>query len=74
MPFVPLLAANPVPIPRIRLTGVERLEDVIEVIEVGWDRLASLCSTAIRTAGGDEATATALTDALLPPNAGATPP
>jgi len=35
------------------------------VIEVEWDRLASLCSTAIATAGGDERTATALTDATL---------
>jgi (2R)-3-sulfolactate dehydrogenase (NADP+) len=35
------------------------------VIEVGWDRLASLCSRAIATAGGDERTATALTDAVL---------
>jgi (2R)-3-sulfolactate dehydrogenase (NADP+) len=35
------------------------------VIEVGWDRLASMCSTAITTAGGDERTAAALTDAVL---------
>jgi (2R)-3-sulfolactate dehydrogenase (NADP+) len=35
------------------------------VIEVEWDRLASLCSTAITTAGGDEPTARALTDAVL---------
>jgi (2R)-3-sulfolactate dehydrogenase (NADP+) len=37
----------------------------VKVIEVDWDRLASLCSTAITTAGGDEHTATALTDAVL---------
>jgi (2R)-3-sulfolactate dehydrogenase (NADP+) len=35
------------------------------VIELGWDQLASLCSTAITTAGGDEQTAAALTDAVL---------
>jgi (2R)-3-sulfolactate dehydrogenase (NADP+) len=35
------------------------------VIEVGWDRLASLCSAAITKAGGDEHTAAALTDAVL---------
>ncbi|MGK5115183.1 MULTISPECIES: Ldh family oxidoreductase [unclassified Geodermatophilus] len=35
------------------------------MIQVGWDRLASLCSTAITHAGGDEHTASALTDAVL---------
>ncbi|HEX5907168.1 MAG TPA: Ldh family oxidoreductase [Propionibacteriaceae bacterium] len=35
------------------------------MIEVDWDRLASLCSTAITTAGGDERTAAALTEAVL---------
>jgi (2R)-3-sulfolactate dehydrogenase (NADP+) len=35
------------------------------MIEISWDRLASLCSTAITTAGGDEHTAAALTDAVL---------
>ena len=34
-------------------------------MEIGWDRLASLCSTAITTAGGDEHTAAALTDAVI---------
>jgi (2R)-3-sulfolactate dehydrogenase (NADP+) len=37
----------------------------VRVIEVDWDRLASLCSSAIATAGGDEHTARALTDAVL---------
>lgn len=35
------------------------------MIEVDWDRLASLCTTAITKAGGDEDTAAALTDAVL---------
>jgi (2R)-3-sulfolactate dehydrogenase (NADP+) len=35
------------------------------MIEIGWDRLASLCSMAITTAGGDEHTAAALTDAVI---------
>jgi (2R)-3-sulfolactate dehydrogenase (NADP+) len=35
------------------------------MIEVDWDRLATLCSTAITNAGGDEHTAAALTDAIL---------
>jgi (2R)-3-sulfolactate dehydrogenase (NADP+) len=35
------------------------------VIEVDWDRLASLCTTAITKAGGDKDTAAALTDAVL---------
>jgi (2R)-3-sulfolactate dehydrogenase (NADP+) len=35
------------------------------MIEIGWDRLASLCSAAIITAGGDEHTAAALTDAVI---------
>ncbi len=35
------------------------------MIEVDWERLASLCSTAITAAGGDKPTATALTDAVL---------
>jgi (2R)-3-sulfolactate dehydrogenase (NADP+) len=35
------------------------------MIEIGWDRLASLCSTAITIAGGDEHTAAALTDAVI---------
>jgi (2R)-3-sulfolactate dehydrogenase (NADP+) len=37
----------------------------MQVIEVDWDRLASLCSAAITTAGGDEDTAAALTEAVL---------
>ena len=35
------------------------------MIEVDWDQLASLCSTAIIAAGGDEPTAAALTEAVL---------
>jgi (2R)-3-sulfolactate dehydrogenase (NADP+) len=35
------------------------------MIEIGWDRLISLCSTAITAAGGDEDTAAALTDAVI---------
>jgi (2R)-3-sulfolactate dehydrogenase (NADP+) len=35
------------------------------MIEIGWDRLASLCSAAITTAGGDEHTAAAPTDAVI---------
>ncbi|MBL8925214.1 MAG: Ldh family oxidoreductase [Pseudonocardia sp.] len=35
------------------------------MIELDWDRLASLCATAITKAGGDEATAAALTDAVV---------
>jgi (2R)-3-sulfolactate dehydrogenase (NADP+) len=35
------------------------------MIEVDWDRLASLCSAAIAAAGGDEQTAAALTEAVL---------
>jgi (2R)-3-sulfolactate dehydrogenase (NADP+) len=35
------------------------------MIEISWDRLVSLCSTAITTAGGDEHTAAALTDAVI---------
>ncbi|MGK5682353.1 Ldh family oxidoreductase [Actinoplanes sp. URMC 104] len=35
------------------------------MIDVNWDRLASLCSTAIAAAGGDDATAAALTDAAI---------
>jgi (2R)-3-sulfolactate dehydrogenase (NADP+) len=39
--------------------------EAVPVIEVDWDRLASLCSTAVTRAGGDERTAAALTDAVL---------
>jgi LDH2 family malate/lactate/ureidoglycolate dehydrogenase len=35
------------------------------VIDIDWDRLASLCSTAIAAAGGNEDTAAALTDAVV---------
>jgi (2R)-3-sulfolactate dehydrogenase (NADP+) len=35
------------------------------MIEISWDRLASLCSTAITAAGGDEHTSAALTDAVI---------
>ncbi|MET8182501.1 Ldh family oxidoreductase [Streptomyces sp. NPDC005336] len=35
------------------------------MIELNWDRLASLCSAAITGAGGDAHTAAALTDAVL---------
>jgi (2R)-3-sulfolactate dehydrogenase (NADP+) len=35
------------------------------MMEISWDRLASLCSTAITAAGGDEHTSTALTDAVI---------
>ena len=35
------------------------------MIAISWDRLASLCATAITAAGGDEQTAAALTDAVI---------
>src|SRR5262245_34526570 len=35
------------------------------MVAVSWDRLASLCSAAITTAGGDQQTSTALTDAVI---------
>jgi (2R)-3-sulfolactate dehydrogenase (NADP+) len=35
------------------------------VIDIDWDRLASLCSTAIAAEGGNEDTAAALTDAVV---------
>jgi (2R)-3-sulfolactate dehydrogenase (NADP+) len=41
--------------------GVDRTS----VVEMEWDQLAVLCSTAIMAAGGDEPTAAALTDAVL---------
>lgn len=35
------------------------------MIEISWDRLAALCSSAISAAGGDEQTAAALTEAVI---------
>jgi (2R)-3-sulfolactate dehydrogenase (NADP+) len=40
-------------------------EEAVPMVEVGWDRLASLCTAAVLAAGGDEPTAAALTDAAL---------